>query len=70
MYILRSSNYFIFRECIGPSLHIIIQILLGFVVIEHAYKLGSSDQKHALLAELYSTELQLFKDLVSIKERR
>ena len=38
--------------------------------MEHAYSLGNAAQKQALLVELYSTELQLFKDLGTLKERR
>ncbi|KAJ6897808.1 hypothetical protein NC652_024584 [Populus alba x Populus x berolinensis] len=43
---------------------------VGSVVIEHAYQLGNATQKQELLMELYSTELQLFKDLSSMKESR
>ncbi|KAL9400846.1 hypothetical protein Peur_004695 [Populus x canadensis] len=43
---------------------------VGSVVIEHAYQLGNATQKQELLMELYSTELQLFKDLASVKESR
>ncbi|KAJ6770939.1 hypothetical protein OIU74_017393 [Salix koriyanagi] len=43
---------------------------VGSVVIEHAYQLGNAAQKQELLMELYSTELQLFKDLSSMKESR
>lgn len=39
-------------------------------VAEHAYQLGNATQKQSLLMELYSTELQLFKDLALVKERR
>lgn len=45
-------------------------IILFCAVIEHAYQLGNAFQKQSLLLELYSAELQLFKDLVSMKERR
>lgn len=45
-------------------------MVLPFAVIEHAFSLGNASQKQALLLELYSPELQLFKDLVSIKETR
>ncbi|KAL5996257.1 hypothetical protein ACLOJK_026331 [Asimina triloba] len=38
-------------------------------VAEHAFQLGNGSQKQALLAELYSPELQLFKDLTT-KEGR
>ncbi|KAK2990301.1 hypothetical protein RJ640_014753 [Escallonia rubra] len=48
----------------------LLRHMVGSVVIEHAYQLGNATQKQALLVELYSTELQLFKDLVSIKESR
>ncbi|XP_030540132.1 pumilio homolog 24 [Rhodamnia argentea] len=44
--------------------------MVGSVVIEHVYQLANATQKQALLMELYSTELQLFKDLVSMKESR
>jgi len=39
-------------------------------VIEHAYGLANATQKQELVMELYSAELQLFKDLVSLKESR
>lgn len=42
----------------------------AFAVIEHAYNLGNASQKQALLIELFSPELQLFKDLVTMKENR
>lgn len=48
----------------------LLRHMVGSVVVEHAYQLGNATQKQALLMELYSTELQLFKDLVSLKERR
>ncbi|XP_073145377.1 pumilio homolog 24 [Henckelia pumila] len=44
--------------------------MVGSLVIEHAYKLGNTTQKQVLLSELYSAELQLFKDLVTGKETR
>ncbi|KAI3791722.1 hypothetical protein L2E82_05584 [Cichorium intybus] len=47
----------------------LLRHMVGSVVVEHAYQLGNVTQKQALLMELYSTELQLFKDLVSLKER-
>ncbi|CAK9145615.1 unnamed protein product [Ilex paraguariensis] len=46
----------------------LLRHMVGSLVIEHAYKLGNATQKQALLMELYSTELQLFKDLVTTKE--
>ncbi|XP_057957672.1 pumilio homolog 24 [Malania oleifera] len=48
----------------------LLRNMVGSVVIEHAYQLGNANQKQELLMELYSTELQLFKDLVSMKESR
>ncbi|KAF9622711.1 hypothetical protein IFM89_032891 [Coptis chinensis] len=48
----------------------LLRNMVGSVVIEHAYQLGNGFQKQSLLLELYSAELQLFKDLVSMKERR
>ncbi|KAJ4969379.1 hypothetical protein NE237_016080 [Protea cynaroides] len=48
----------------------LLRHMVGSVVIEHAYQLGNASQKQRLLLELYSTELQLFKDLVSTKESR
>ena len=41
---------------------IVIAILLPSV-IEHAFQLGNASQKQSLLSELYSPELQLFRDL-------
>ncbi|PIA44285.1 hypothetical protein AQUCO_01700116v1 [Aquilegia coerulea] len=48
----------------------LLRHMVGSVVIEHAYQLGNPFQKQSLLLELYSAELQLFKDLVTMKERR
>ncbi|XP_043708834.1 pumilio homolog 24 isoform X2 [Telopea speciosissima] len=48
----------------------LLRHMVGSVVIEQAYQLGNAPQKQRLLLELYSTELQLFKDLVSTKESR
>ncbi|KAL1806702.1 hypothetical protein DCAR_0832534 [Daucus carota subsp. sativus] len=48
----------------------LLRHMVGSVVVEHAYSLGNAAQKQALLVELYSTELQLFKDLGTLKERR
>ncbi|GAV64175.1 hypothetical protein CFOL_v3_07693 [Cephalotus follicularis] len=48
----------------------LLRHMVGSVVIEHAYELGNATQKQELIMELYSTELQLFKDLVSMKENR
>lgn len=48
----------------------LLRHMVGSVVVEHAYQLGNATQKQELLVELYSTELQLFKNLVSIKESR
>ncbi|KAL3641908.1 Pumilio 24 [Castilleja foliolosa] len=48
----------------------LLRHMVGSLVIEHAYNLGSATQKQTLLMELYSPELQLFKDLVTGKESR
>ncbi|KAG9130829.1 hypothetical protein Leryth_016973 [Lithospermum erythrorhizon] len=48
----------------------LLRHMVGSLVIEHAYNMGSATQKQVLLMELYSPELQLFKDLVSINENR
>ncbi|CAN6551311.1 unnamed protein product [Malus baccata var. baccata] len=48
----------------------LLRHMVGSVVVEHAYQLGNATQKQELLVELYSTELQLFKDLVSKNEGR
>ncbi|XP_020592759.1 pumilio homolog 24 [Phalaenopsis equestris] len=41
----------------------LIRHTVGSAVVEHAYHLASGSQRRRLLMELYSTELQLFKDL-------
>ncbi|KAK7264669.1 hypothetical protein RJT34_32279 [Clitoria ternatea] len=48
----------------------LLRHMVGSVVVEHAYELANAAQKQELLLELYSTELQLFKDLASLKESR
>ncbi|XP_050373546.1 pumilio homolog 24 [Argentina anserina] len=48
----------------------LLRHMVGSVVVEHAYQLGNATQKQQLLGELYSTELQLFKDLALKKEGR
>ncbi|XP_026442660.1 pumilio homolog 24-like [Papaver somniferum] len=48
----------------------LLRHMVGSAVIEHAFHLANASQKQSLLVELYSTELQLFKDLVSTKESR
>ncbi|KAL8486170.1 hypothetical protein ACS0TY_023031 [Phlomoides rotata] len=48
----------------------LLRHMVGSLVIEHAYNLGNASQKQALLIELFSPELQLFKDLVTMKETR
>ncbi|XP_075506633.1 LOW QUALITY PROTEIN: pumilio homolog 24 [Primulina tabacum] len=48
----------------------LLRHMVGSLVIEHAYELGNTTQKQALLSELYSPELQLFKNLVTMKETR
>ncbi|KAK1277245.1 hypothetical protein QJS04_geneDACA007172 [Acorus gramineus] len=46
----------------------LLRHMVGSVVVEHAFQLGNGSQKQRLLSELYSTELQLFKDLTSNNE--
>ncbi|KAH0463063.1 hypothetical protein IEQ34_007645 [Dendrobium chrysotoxum] len=41
----------------------LIRHTVGSAVVEHAYHLASGSQRQRLLMEMYSTELQLFKDL-------
>ncbi|KAG9441017.1 hypothetical protein H6P81_016871 [Aristolochia fimbriata] len=48
----------------------LLRHMVGSVVVEHAFQLGNGPQKQGLLLELYSTELQLFKDLTAMKERK
>ncbi|KAK9086348.1 hypothetical protein Syun_028742 [Stephania yunnanensis] len=48
----------------------LLRNMVGSVVVEHAYQLGNAAQKQSLLLQLYSKELQLFKDLHSTKEKR
>lgn len=73
--------FFIYLCIVHPTvllyLYVVLKTLLfnlisslSFVVVEHAYQLGNATQKQSLLMELYSTELQLFKDLGQVKERR
>lgn len=52
--------------------YVIVNVLFFFffAVVEHAYHLANAAQKQTLLQELYSLELQLFKDMVSVKESR
>ncbi|XP_048321809.2 pumilio homolog 24 isoform X1 [Ziziphus jujuba] len=57
-------------SCFRGHISSLLRHMVGSVVIEHAYQLGNPTQKQELLMELYSTELQLFKDLVSMKESR
>ncbi|KAF5740441.1 pumilio 24 [Tripterygium wilfordii] len=49
-----------------------IAIEFGYVVTEYQleYQLGDATQRQELIMELYSIELQLFKDLVLMKESR
>lgn len=47
----------------------LLRHVFGSLVVEHAYHLGSAAQKQELLAELYSTELQLFKGLTTSNEK-
>ncbi|XP_062108670.1 pumilio homolog 24 [Humulus lupulus] len=46
----------------------LLRQVVGSTVIEHAYQSGNATQKQELLMELYSAELQIFKDLVTMKE--
>ncbi|KAK4283399.1 hypothetical protein QN277_000351 [Acacia crassicarpa] len=48
----------------------LLRHMVGSVVVEHAYELATAAQKQELLLELCSTELRLFKNLVSVKEGR
>ncbi|XP_076920659.1 pumilio homolog 24-like [Bidens hawaiensis] len=48
----------------------LLRHMVGSVVVENAYQLGNASQKQSILMELFSTELQLFKDLASVNERR
>ncbi|KAL3820143.1 hypothetical protein ACJIZ3_006048 [Penstemon smallii] len=48
----------------------LLRHMVGSLVVEHVYNLGNATQKQALLVELYSPELQLFKDMVTVKETR
>ncbi|XP_068639913.1 pumilio homolog 24 [Aristolochia californica] len=48
----------------------LLRHMVGSVVVEHAFQLGNGSQKQGLLLELYSTELQLFKDLTTTKESK
>ncbi|KAJ4844978.1 hypothetical protein Tsubulata_011712 [Turnera subulata] len=60
-------------ECISTLRGHVATLLrhsVGSIVVEQAYKLANASQKQELLMELYSPELQLFKDLASIKESR
>ncbi|KAL9225155.1 hypothetical protein vseg_001108 [Gypsophila vaccaria] len=43
---------------------------VGSIVVEHAYQMANSTQRRELLMELYSKELELFKDLANMKETR
>ncbi|XP_058775080.1 pumilio homolog 24-like [Vicia villosa] len=48
----------------------LLRHMVASVVVEHVYDLASTAQKQELVLELYSTELQLFKNLVTAKETR
>ncbi|XP_074320357.1 pumilio homolog 24 [Silene latifolia] len=43
---------------------------VGSIVVEHAYQIANAIQKRELLMELYSKELQLFKDFANMKETK
>ncbi|KFK39025.1 hypothetical protein AALP_AA3G190900 [Arabis alpina] len=47
----------------------LLRQMVGSVVVEHAYHIGTAAQKQELLGELYSKELQLFKGLASTTEK-
>jgi pumilio homology domain family member 6 len=38
--------------------------------VEHVYHLANGSQKRSMLVEMYSTELQLFKDLTTTNSGR
>ncbi|KAJ4819206.1 Pumilio [Rhynchospora pubera] len=61
-------------EWFVSSLHGQVASLLrhsvGAAVVEHVYHLAKGSQKRSLLVEMYSTELQLFKDLTKINSAR
>nr|GEV05758.1 pumilio homolog 24 [Tanacetum cinerariifolium] len=65
---LELKPHFLTLACNTYAVHLITKMLDN--VVEHAYQLGNASQKQSLLMELYSTELQLFKDLGQVKERR
>ncbi|ESQ48257.1 hypothetical protein EUTSA_v10020259mg [Eutrema salsugineum] len=48
----------------------LLRHMVGSIVVEYAYNLGTAAQKQELLGELYSPELQLFKGLTSATEKR
>lgn len=68
MLIVNYSNISAFSQLQLP--YIMFYASMCYAVVEHAYELASAAQKQELLLELYSTELQLFKDLVPSKESR
>ncbi|KAJ1686017.1 hypothetical protein LUZ63_017407 [Rhynchospora breviuscula] len=61
-------------ELFVSSLHGQVASLLrhsvGAAVVEHVYHLAKGSQKRSLLVEMYSTELQLFKDLTKTNSAR
>ena len=65
-----SKIYDMFTEDAFWKLTFIFVFFFSFQVVDHAYHLGNAAQKQELLGELYSTELQLFKDLNSTSEKR
>ncbi|VVA97915.1 unnamed protein product [Arabis nemorensis] len=48
----------------------LLRHMVGSVVVEHAYHLGTAALKRELLGELYSKELQLFKGMTTTTETR
>lgn len=64
------TNHFCFLAHTLSSYIINATFLNPLTVVDEAYFAGNATQKQELLVELYSTELQLFKDLGSKKEGR
>ncbi|KAL4202342.1 hypothetical protein AMTRI_Chr02g263260 [Amborella trichopoda] len=48
----------------------LLRHLVGSAVVEHAFNLANGAQKQSLLLEIYSSEFQLFKSMISTKEGR
>ncbi|GJS36427.1 pumilio homolog 24 [Tanacetum coccineum] len=52
----------------GHNVAFLLRHMVGLIVVEHDYQLGNATQKESILMKLYSTELQLFKNLGQLKE--